>query len=81
MRAMARNLFAAWLASERLSYSEFGRRVGVDRARIQRCATGERGPGLELALLIDEATDGKVPAASWVANSPSKRSRSRRRAA
>lgn len=59
-------LLADYLGSQKLSYAAFARLVGADRARIQRCASGDRGPGLALALAIEQATEGSVPAASWV---------------
>jgi hypothetical protein len=59
------NPLAAYLAKTNTSYAEFARVVGADRARIQRCAKGERRPGLDLALAIEEATQGAVPASYW----------------
>lgn len=60
-----RNLLASYLEKSRRSYSDFARAVGADRSQIYRCATGERRPGLELAIAIERETAGAVPAASW----------------
>jgi hypothetical protein len=60
-------LLARYLARQKLSYPAFAQMVGADRARIHRCARGERKPGLLLALAIEKATDGAVPVSSWLA--------------
>lgn len=56
---------AAYLARHQLSMAAFARLVGADRSRISRCVRGERRPGLRLALEIERATGGEVPASSW----------------
>jgi DNA-binding transcriptional regulator YdaS (Cro superfamily) len=61
-----KKLLSAYLSRLDLSYAAFARLVGADRARIQRCATGKRSPGLHLALAIERATEGAVPAAAWL---------------
>ena len=58
-----------YLVRRKLSYAAFARLVGADRARIQRCATGARSPGLALALAIHRVTGGAVPASSWTPQS------------
>lgn len=45
--------------------TDFAPKVRADRAQIHRLLSGERRPGLDLALRIDEKTGGAVPAASW----------------
>ncbi len=62
---MKQNLLASYLSSTGRSYSDFARAVAADRSQIYRCATGERRPGLELAIAIEKETRGAVPAASW----------------
>jgi DNA-binding transcriptional regulator YdaS (Cro superfamily) len=69
----AKKLLSTYLAQRELSYAAFARLVGADRARIQRCATGDRSPGLRLALAIEQATEGAVPAAAWLRRRPAKR--------
>lgn len=61
-----KKLLSSYLSRCELSYAAFARLVGADRARIQRCAKGDRSPGLPLALAIEQATGGAVPASSWV---------------
>jgi hypothetical protein len=58
-------LLSRYLARSKLSYPAFAEKVGADRARIHRCARGERNPSLSLAVAIEEATGGAVPASSW----------------
>jgi hypothetical protein len=58
-------LLTRFLARSKVSYPAFAEMVGADRARIHRCARGERGPSLALALEIEKATAGEVPASSW----------------
>jgi hypothetical protein len=62
----AETLLARWLARpESPSYPAFAEKVGADRARIHRCARAERRPGLVLAIEIEKATGGEVPASYW----------------
>jgi hypothetical protein len=58
-------LLTRYLARSKVSYPAFAQMVGADRARIHRCARGERNPSLPLALEIERVTGGKVPASSW----------------
>lgn len=54
-----------YLAAKRITYTDFARAVGAHKSQIARCASGERGPGVALALAIQEATKGAVPASGW----------------
>lgn len=49
-----------------LSAPDLAKSIGADRAQVWRWLRGERGPGLELALALQEATKGAVPASSWI---------------
>lgn len=77
----APNLLASYLDREKLSYAAFARLVGdkTDRARIARAANSYRRPGLKLALAIEQATKGAIPASYWpglpLRPEPSKRRR------
>lgn len=59
----------AYLAQANLRQSEFADLVGSSQATISKLANGSALPGLELAVRIDRATGGAVPAASWVPDS------------
>jgi DNA-binding phage protein len=62
---MKRTLLARYFRKSKRSVSEFARAVEADRSQIYRCMRGERRPGLVLALRIERATAGAVPASSW----------------
>lgn len=65
-------LLSAYLTKTGRSRPEFAEAVGADRARIARLLSGERGPGLDLALDIERETKGAVPAAAWAAKKSSR---------
>jgi DNA-binding XRE family transcriptional regulator len=46
--------------------ADFAASVGVSQATISKIESGEALPGLFLAVRIQRATGGKVPATSWV---------------
>jgi DNA-binding transcriptional regulator YdaS (Cro superfamily) len=71
-RVTGKKLLSTYLSRLDLSYAAFARLVGADRARIQRCATGKRSPGLQLALAIERETEGQVPASAWARRSSRK---------
>jgi transcriptional regulator with XRE-family HTH domain len=48
-----------------LNMAEIARRTGVSREMIRKLADGTAGPGIELALRIQEATYGAVPLVTW----------------
>ncbi|SHK05078.1 Helix-turn-helix [Ruegeria lacuscaerulensis ITI-1157] len=41
--------------------------IGVEQATISKLESGSFRPGLELAIKIEDATGGAVPARSWLA--------------
>jgi plasmid maintenance system antidote protein VapI len=45
--------------------TEFAARVGTTDATVSRLVAGNLRPGLDLALRIERATDGKVPPREW----------------
>ena len=57
---------AEYLATENISQEAFGLRVGVKQATVSRLASGVQRPGLPLAVAIERATAGAVPASSWI---------------
>ena len=73
-----RTLLAVYLADQKLTAGEFAKRVNADRSQIYRCASGKRGPSVELAIAIEKATKGAVPVEAWA---PPAAKKSRRSAA
>jgi len=61
-------LLRAWLDGQGLSQADLARRCGVGEASVCRWLRGTRRPGLDLAIAVEQLTDGAVPAASWVAS-------------
>jgi transcriptional regulator with XRE-family HTH domain len=55
-----------YLKSE--SQEELAKRVGCSQATISRYKDGDRFPSRDLAEKIDNATEGKVPVALWIAS-------------
>ncbi|WP_150524002.1 helix-turn-helix domain-containing protein [Roseibium sediminis] len=51
-----------YLATEGQSHAQFGERVGVSQAAINRYANGERIPRAEIMAKIEEVTGGQVTA-------------------
>jgi transcriptional regulator with XRE-family HTH domain len=66
-----------WLKEKGTSQEAFAAVVGASQGQISRLLSGARGPGLDLAMKIEKATAGAVPASSWV----EKKSRHARRVA
>lgn len=58
-------LLTKYLADAKLTHAAFAAALGIDRQRIYRLASGERGPGLNLALDIERETKGAIPATAW----------------
>lgn len=58
----------SYLTHNGLTQADFAAAVGVTQATISRLAGGSIRPSLELAAIIEKATQGKVRALSWVAN-------------
>jgi DNA-binding XRE family transcriptional regulator len=48
------------------SRTEWAARLGISRPFLSLLEGGKRQPSLELAVRIERATDGQVPASSWV---------------
>jgi transcriptional regulator with XRE-family HTH domain len=77
-----------WLLDKGASQGRFAAQIGSTQGHISKLVAGERRPGLRIALAIEDATHGAVPAASWnespprsPAPSPSTRRKSRRKIA
>lgn len=59
MRAMR---LSEYLANQKISDSEFARRVGVSHSLVHRWKSGEKRPSMETASRIRDATGGAVTA-------------------
>lgn len=57
---------SSYLQSSRKSQATLAEEVGVSRGYMSELVAGAKKPGLDLAFAIERATDGAVPAASWV---------------
>jgi predicted transcriptional regulator len=56
----------AWLRSADVTAAEFARRCEYDPSNMSKLLKGTLRPTLDMAFRIERATDGKVPASSWV---------------
>lgn len=59
-----------FLVQTRTKQAELAKRVGVSCGYMSELVKGDKTPGLELAVRIEDATGGAVPARSWVAPLP-----------
>jgi DNA-binding transcriptional regulator YdaS (Cro superfamily) len=55
------------LKSNRISIRDFAARIGVHDSVLSRFSRGLARPSLDTAFAIERATNGAVPASSWVA--------------
>jgi plasmid maintenance system antidote protein VapI len=55
-----------WMATKGHSQAAAGALFGVPSGTVCRWVTGQRTPTLRMALAIEKATSGAVPASSWV---------------
>lgn len=59
-----------FLSQTRTKQAELAKRLGVSCGYMSELVKGDKTPGLELAVKIEDATGGAVPARSWVAPLP-----------
>lgn len=45
---------------------DFAKNIDISPAYLSQIMAGDRTPSLDLAVLIEDATDGAVPARWWV---------------
>ncbi|GAA6162597.1 hypothetical protein NBRC116590_03010 [Pelagimonas sp. KU-00592-HH] len=57
---------AQYLKDSQIRQEDFAEEIGVKQGTVSRFASGRGTPGLELAVAIEDATGGAVPARSWV---------------
>lgn len=60
----------AYLTSQGLRQADFAAAIGTTQAHISRLARGTAVPSLTLAVAIERATGGAVPAASLIPEEP-----------
>lgn len=63
-------MFAEFIRSSDESQVAWARRLGVSTSHMSGLLSGKKLPSLELAVRIERATGGRVPAASWVPDGP-----------
>lgn len=59
-------LLRQYLKETGKTLADLARDTGLDDGLLSRFARGMRRPGLESATKLEQATAGKVPAASWL---------------
>lgn len=59
---------ATYLRDTKISQKAFASLIDVDPSVVSRFAARSARPGLELAVKIEDATCGQVPARSWVSS-------------
>lgn len=57
---------SSYLVVSRKSQAALAEEVGVSRGYMSELVAGAKKPGLDLAFAIERATEGAVPAISWV---------------
>lgn len=65
MRSMNRKLLERYLRNRGESQRAFERRIGSKPGLVSRYLNEDRTPNGRLAFIIEQATDGAVPAAGW----------------
>lgn len=56
----------SWLEANSVTAAEMARRCEYDPSNMSKLLKGTLRPTLEMAFKIERATDGAVPASSWV---------------
>ena len=54
-----------YLQEKRIRQTAFARSLGVSDCHVSELVNGQKRPGLQLAVKIERATGGAVPAVSW----------------
>lgn len=58
-------LFAGWLAEQKMSQSQAASRFGVAKSYIGLLCNARATPGLAVAARIEAVTEGLVPCRAW----------------
>jgi hypothetical protein len=79
---MRTNALSHWVDEAGLTRDEFSKRLGISLHHLDHLCAGTRRPDLDLAVVIEDATQGAVLARSWARPpKPRKRMGQRRRPA
>lgn len=65
-KTIAGRILIEFLKRERMTQSMFGQICGVARSTINQYISDQRRPPLEEAFRIQDATNGEVPARTWL---------------
>lgn len=65
-RSTDQNALSVWLDEQSLSREHFAALVGTTVAHLNRMCRGARRPSLDLAMKVEQATQGAVPATIWL---------------
>lgn len=57
---------ATYLQTSGRRQADFAKDIGVGQPMVSKLVTNAVTPSLEVAVAIERATDGAVPAASWI---------------
>ena len=65
-RKVVRSPLAAWLNANGMTMREFGRRIGIDHAKLSGIIDGRATPGIVVAYEVERLTQGEVSIESWL---------------
>lgn len=58
-------LLLEYLVSSKMTGEDFAKAIGSSRGYIHDLKTGRRRPSLPKAILIEKATEGRIPVSAW----------------
>lgn len=61
---------SSWLDTSGRDRDALASKLGISRSYLDRLCAGRARPSLDLAIRLDQATLGAVPASSWAAVPP-----------
>lgn len=59
------NILRTYRQTAGVSQVELAKSLGVDQSTVAKIESGKRRPSYDLMVLIEQATNGSVPLASW----------------
>jgi transcriptional regulator with XRE-family HTH domain len=62
---MGPRLLSKYIADNGLTQDSFGSKCGILQSQVYGYMSGRCRPGIDAAIAIEQATNGKVPARSW----------------
>lgn len=63
-------MFADFIRTSGLTRSQWADRLSISRSYLSDILNGNKRPSLELAVMIERETGGRVTAVSWIAANP-----------